>query len=96
MPLFRTIIAALCIYGGVARPIAICPTNLNFKLEASGTQKYLTPGYPCENAPGCGAFFSVNSSTGFEYTIAAGTSSLVIAKVPAGFANASRTVCLRP
>lgn len=82
MPLFRTTIAALCICTGVASALAICPSNVNFKLEAAG--KYLTPGYPCDDEFGCGAYFSVNSSTGFEYTIAAGTSSLLIANVPAG------------
>ncbi|KAF2486084.1 hypothetical protein BDY17DRAFT_290822 [Neohortaea acidophila] len=82
MPLFRTTIAALCICTGVASALAICPSNVNFKLEAAG--KYLTPGYPCESHTGCGAYFSVDSSTDFEYTIAAGTSSLLIANVPAG------------
>lgn len=85
MPPFRTIIAALCICISAASAGALptCPTNANFKLEASGTKKYLTPGFPCE-PNGCYAFFSANGSTGFEYTIAAGTTNLMIAKVPAG------------
>ncbi|KAF2481438.1 hypothetical protein BDY17DRAFT_188723 [Neohortaea acidophila] len=81
MPLFHPTIAAICIYIGVASASLICPTNVNFKLEAAG--KFLTPGSPCGQY-GCYAFFSVDITTGFEYTIAEGTTSLMIAQVPAG------------
>ncbi|KAF2487657.1 hypothetical protein BDY17DRAFT_289374 [Neohortaea acidophila] len=60
-----------------------CDPHGIFRLEDPSTGKYLTPGSPCTDA-GCYAFYSVNSSTGFEYTIARGTTHLEIAKVPHG------------